>query len=888
MNSNNNYQYQDRKEDNHHHQDKDHSRSHSCSPYPQDDDRRPSSSSSLSSSLLFEFPCWIWVVPHLSLSDLCSLRLVCRGWRNGIREQMSPQILAKYWLAPILQKRCLYLLANAPLERYWTRATQHYHESSSSTTTTRRTTKTWWCEDEQEEEDDDDGDVHDQQQRQEQPPKDTYLSTAFKTDPDMDSDQDDATKEDPNAQIPRHKQHQEQHKQQHAPPPPSLTRALRIMKHDNCVSSSTSSSSSSCLRYPLDVLFQILRIIRYIPLEMAIGFSGKYGRQAIPIQTTIRQSNNHAAIHDSNNNNNRKNHNNSHDNKNNNNNNTPLSRGGFIPHYYYYGRCQRRQQQQQHRQQQQSLRQSSAGPCPTCRYPLPQLTLQEQQEQEALLHQQSLLHRRNQNAPPVPTIHSYFAIQVEKRSAGSNFVPGRSSSSRSSSRGALQQFQQRQGVSSPLSGFLDLRDCHPKCFPNLPQDLVCPICFDYTKQTLVLSDLCYQSESGTEKPECHQMKLTFTPANVSSSSSLLNITTSTQKEQDDDDDDDEEGRSENNTVQQHEDNERRREEEEQEEPESATEEQDDVFLSMPLRPSKRAKRDRYYRQQRQEELRKAQQIQQQKQQHRRRGNEEEQRQQQEQYPIAQRGCSNYYSKNKGKKKNEKDPDTTSSSSSSSSLPRQVVFPPRYRDMFIPNLVQPHTHSAKYGMTIYCTACKQFALIAPAGLCDPSNHINYNTSPHDDDEEEDDDNDDDLNDQESDEDQDSNDVDRQYGYRRKKRTKRGETLAERRRRRRLAQQQQQQLTIAPPRPRVEPPFVVGGILQRQTCRQKRIDSRDHNNNNSIQEDGDIQDNDDSWSCPYTIPCSICRLQKQRTLGFFHQEYACVTCQPFFPSSFPNDV
>ena len=48
---------------------------------------------------------------------------------------------------------------------------------------------------------------------------------------------------------------------------------------------------------------------------------------------------------------------------------------------------------------------------------------------------------------------------------------------------------------------------------------------------------------------------------------------------------------------------------------------------------------------------------------------------------------------------------------------------------IPSLAQAHTSNAKYGLTIYCAKCRKFALLAPAGICEPSHHEMVGTRSH---------------------------------------------------------------------------------------------------------------------------------------------------------------
>ena len=63
-------------------------------------------------------------------------------------------------------------------------------------------------------------------------------------------------------------------------------------------------------------------------------------------------------------------------------------------------------------------------------------------------------------------------------------------------------------------GFIDLHRHYNRCIPNLPPDLICPVCRVSDRRTLMLTDMSYQSEAGTEKPEAVHMPLTFTPQNA--------------------------------------------------------------------------------------------------------------------------------------------------------------------------------------------------------------------------------------------------------------------------------------------------------------------------------------------------------------------------------------
>ena len=474
---------------------------------------------------------------------------------------------------------------------------------------------------------------------------------------------------------------------------------------------------------PLDLLLQIVRVAHFMPMEAAVGFSGKYGRQVIPLRPENTESSRpHTGEKGTSVNDNASSP-------------SPLSSPGLFPHYYFE-RCQRQRSKApppslsgdtKSEDQFHSSTSTAAprgrrvgGPCPTCKYPLPV---------------QPTSRSRPSTRTDPPQIAEYFEIQFSSSSSSSSWR------------------------------CLDLRDCHPKCFPNLPHDslLQCPVCHEAndTEQTLVVSDFCYKSELGTEKPQCHQMALTLTPT----------IPSLTQQETTDIKND------------------------EQEETQAADLEEEDVFLSIPRRPTKRARRDRQFRRQRE-----ASQF-----------NQQQRPQQQGERRAASATTASR---------------TTGSFSSSSSS----SFPPRYRDMMIPSLPQAHATNAKYGLTIYCAKCRKFALLAPAGICEPSHHHQEvgGTRSH-------------------------------------------------------------YLTIAPPRPRVEPPFVVGGFLQRHTCRHccpppgGEVDPLPFALHHQYQYPTALSSPEasSSSSCNNTIPCPYCRYFKKRALGYFDQERACVTCQPFSP-------
>ncbi|KAL7557328.1 hypothetical protein ACA910_020316 [Epithemia clementina (nom. ined.)] len=637
-----------------------------------------------------------------------------------------------------------------------------------------------------------------------------------------------------------------------------LPSSSSLLTHALLLLSSSSSSSSSLLKNnsetktitndrrrsagPLNTMIQFMRIARYMPLEMAIGFSGKYGRQAIPlvVQSSARSSSSRGGGGDSSGA------------------TLPVaaatSTAAVVPHYYFQ-HCQRTRLFQQ---QEQSGGRGRGGPCPTCRYPIPKLG---RKPPPPSRNDWSIDDNNNEDVDVEDSfgkkkqIQDYFSIQVTERIQTGGRV-----------------------ISS-----LDLRDCHPKCFPNLPQELTCPICFGFglarndgtqqqqqqqqqqQRQTLVLSDLCYRSESGTEKPESHQMALTFTPAAAAAVGEMTRGTADPNH----DDEEDEEGETANSVIV-HEESEDRR---------GGEEEEEDVFLSLPRRPSKRARLDRHRRHERERQNQRFKQ--QQEQQRRRRGHVPKSQ------PCGTATSTTLASFNirrisqrnaaPASVQGDRAMRTKDYEDDGGHCKMGNCFPPRYRDMFIPTLAQPHTSDAKYGMTIYCTACDQFALIAPAGLCDPYNHVE---SPRlhgggDAGQPDDDDDDNELDNSEEDDDDDDDPMER-----RRRRSRNAD----------VAQQQQQQLTIAPPRPHAEPPFVVGGVLQRQTCRSRRHDGnhgqdyafqRDENHDDTHDDDVDDMDDDRGGSgfCPYTIPCSFCRHRKKRALGFFDKEYACTTCQPF---------
>jgi hypothetical protein len=53
---------------------------------------------------------------------------------------------------------------------------------------------------------------------------------------------------------------------------------------------------------------------------------------------------------------------------------------------------------------------------------------------------------------------------------------------------------------------------HTKCIPNVPSDLVCPCCLVADRRTLVLTEMSYKTEAGTERISPSTRSLTFTPA----------------------------------------------------------------------------------------------------------------------------------------------------------------------------------------------------------------------------------------------------------------------------------------------------------------------------------------------------------------------------------------
>jgi hypothetical protein len=77
-------------------------------------------------------------------------------------------------------------------------------------------------------------------------------------------------------------------------------------------------------------------------------------------------------------------------------------------------------------------------------------------------------------------------------------------------------------------GPIDLRCYAPKCIPNLPPDLTCPLCRTTDQRTLVLSEFSYKSEPGAATDRPSHVFLTWTPQ---------------MEEDNDNDDDDDDGSS---------------------------------------------------------------------------------------------------------------------------------------------------------------------------------------------------------------------------------------------------------------------------------------------------------------------------------------------------------
>jgi len=58
---------------------------------------------------------------------------------------------------------------------------------------------------------------------------------------------------------------------------------------------------------------------------------------------------------------------------------------------------------------------------------------------------------------------------------------------------------------------LDLEHFHCKCVPNIPPDLICPLCRENTRRTLLLTAFSYQSELSAAREQPGHMSLSFTP-----------------------------------------------------------------------------------------------------------------------------------------------------------------------------------------------------------------------------------------------------------------------------------------------------------------------------------------------------------------------------------------
>lgn len=64
---------------------------------------------------------------------------------------------------------------------------------------------------------------------------------------------------------------------------------------------------------------------------------------------------------------------------------------------------------------------------------------------------------------------------------------------------------------APGNRSLDLGQHYPTCVPNMPSTLSCPMCRVTSRRTLVLSEVVYQTEPGTEKSTPCRSPLTYTP-----------------------------------------------------------------------------------------------------------------------------------------------------------------------------------------------------------------------------------------------------------------------------------------------------------------------------------------------------------------------------------------
>lgn len=58
---------------------------------------------------------------------------------------------------------------------------------------------------------------------------------------------------------------------------------------------------------------------------------------------------------------------------------------------------------------------------------------------------------------------------------------------------------------------MDLENFYCKCVPNLPHDLICPLCRVSNRRTLLLSAFSYQSEPSSAREQPGHMSLSFTP-----------------------------------------------------------------------------------------------------------------------------------------------------------------------------------------------------------------------------------------------------------------------------------------------------------------------------------------------------------------------------------------
>ena len=58
---------------------------------------------------------------------------------------------------------------------------------------------------------------------------------------------------------------------------------------------------------------------------------------------------------------------------------------------------------------------------------------------------------------------------------------------------------------------IDLENFYCKCVPNIPSDLICPICRENTQRTLLLSAFSYQSDLSASREQPGHMSISFTP-----------------------------------------------------------------------------------------------------------------------------------------------------------------------------------------------------------------------------------------------------------------------------------------------------------------------------------------------------------------------------------------